>query len=371
MPIPSYTPLIVKFNYPNALEKVQVLYPHNLKVNSHLLWTHLGWTEITSVTEEKLNTNLNLYSLHNRYNWLHATEDTKIVQEEADSKANTYTLSDIDIRDIQPTNRLLNMPFPLSLNIDVPPLLYYPNVYDQEIDQFNPPPNIYCDNCETVIQPNEDVFHCQQCLDFDLCVHCHVDLDIGHLPHHKLKLYLGEDVQSYINMKSFASCHRYWNQMFRVCQSDQALYPLWSYSGRITQMRYMTMFKAGFNASIQLSSVNLGKGQDWFSPVSLLLPTKKYLENAHSINYIVQPFNTLASSSVASSSVASSSVASSSFASAYNLSDWSEDDINFHINNKTNGVIFNREEHSVYRIQTANGYYQAGIGRLILSDKTS
>ena len=42
---------------------------------------------------------------------------------------------------------------------------------ETSMDVYN---NMWCDQCDNEVKPNESAYHCRSCDDFDICENCHL-----------------------------------------------------------------------------------------------------------------------------------------------------------------------------------------------------
>jgi len=112
MPILEVNPLIVR---EKDTQLIKVKFVNTLRIGQDQAWTHKGWTNILGISYQPLKNDQQIFSLFNRNNWVYITGDTEVVlNNEKQTTLPIYQLKPNTRPDPYPDPYLLNVPFPLD-----------------------------------------------------------------------------------------------------------------------------------------------------------------------------------------------------------------------------------------------------------------
>lgn len=177
---------------------------YKLKKDNYHIWSVKNfkneliptWAEIKDV--KKIKSDKRPFHLANSKNWLLATEDTKITM-----KNNSI----ISIQNIRKTSSLFSAGFPYSDLLDINNAENHAADPGESIQYSSLVSNRFCDICEKIVSCQRYSFyhyrHCLVCPDYDLCEDCFQQgfQNPPHKKNHNMKREYGYKIGDYINAK--------------------------------------------------------------------------------------------------------------------------------------------------------------------------
>lgn len=360
-------PVILMNKFTNLIEIVSVNNLYYLKKQNYLIWSVKKfknkiiptWAEIKEV--KKIKSSLRPFHLANSKNWLLATEDIKLL---------TTTNCIISIQNIRNSTPLFSVGFPYS------DLLNLTNVEDVSVEPGETIPygtligNRYCDICDKIVACQRYNFyhycHCLECPDYDLCKQCYDQgfLNPPHKKTHKMRKEYGYTMGDYINAKDIETA-----EIGLLNKRDPIRYysiPVGSFID--TQAKLLLADKTGYNAQIDIGNVL----------TYITLDTSyEAMEEEFELATTGRPFNNRKYEMIIRDryishyrSVPFLHLRSDRFNGRRHLLPHGENVFvgNFLRHSYLIGehYMFNSDLEYVYQIKTDTGYYQAGVGGLIV-----
>lgn len=198
-------PVILMDKSTDLIEIVNIENLYKFKKENYLIWSVKKfknkfiptWAEIKEV--KKIKSDKRPFHLADSKNWLLATEDTKIVM---------TTNCIISIQNIRKTTTLFSVGFPYSDLLDIQNTESHAAEPGETIPYSSLIGNRYCDICEKIVACQRYNFyhyrHCLVCPDYDLCEDCYQQ-GFQNPPHqrdHNMKREYGYTIVDYINAKN-------------------------------------------------------------------------------------------------------------------------------------------------------------------------
>lgn len=366
----SEMPIILMNKSTNLIEIYSVEHLYYLNKNNYFIWSVKKfknklistWADIKEV--KKIKTTLRPFHLANSKNWILATEDTKLI---------TKTNCIISIQNVRKTTPLLSVGFPYSDKINI-----------KNTDNHSPEPgeiisyksligNRFCDICEKTLACQRYNFyhyrHCLECPDYDLCDECYKKgyINPPHKKVHNMIKKYGYTIGDYINSKNIdiAECGL-------LNERDPIrYYSLCVKSFVDTQAKFLLADKTGYNAHIDIGNVL----------TNITLDTSyEAMKEEFELATNGQPFNNRQYETIINNryiseyrSVPFLHLSTDRFNGRRHLLPHGNNVYvsNFlrHLYLINEDYIFNANLDFVYQVKTNTGYYQAGLGGLIIYSK--
>lgn len=363
-------PVILMDKSTDLIEITNVESLYSLKKDKYLIWSVKKfknqliptWAEIKEV--KKIKSTLRPFHLANSKNWILATEDTKIAM-----KTNCI----ISIQNIRKTSPLLSIGFPYSDLLDVKNSEKYAPEAGEAIPYSTLIGNRYCDICEKIVACQRYSFfhyrHCLVCPDYDLCEECHQQgfQNPPHKKNHEMKKEYGYTIGDYINAKdikvaeqgllNFRDPIRYYSlhvKSFVDAQAKLLLADKTGYNARIDTGNVLTYITLDTSYEAMEEEFELATtGQPFSNRKYEMIIRDRYISEYRSAPFLHlrnDRFNGRRHLLPHGSNVFVGNFLRHSYL------------IGEH-------YMFNADLEYVYQIKTDTGYYQAGLGGLIVCSK--
>jgi hypothetical protein len=326
------------------------------KFNNKIIST---WADIIKI--KKIKSKLRPFQLANSKNWLLATEDTKLL-------LNTKNIT--LIQNIRISTPLYSTELPYSNKLEITNCENYAPEPGEYISHSSIIGNKYCDVCDKVLACLKNSFchyrHCLDCPDYDLCETCYQKgfINNNHKKNHTMNINYGYNINDYINAKN-------------IDKSEIGLHnfrdPLRYYSIKIesfidAQSKLLLAYKNGYDSYVDLGEV--------LTYISFDI-SYEALEEEYELKTNGQPFNKIKYQMIVNDrykkeykSVPFLHLRTNRFNGRRHLLPFGN---NIYVNNffRYNTLIgehyiYNSELDYVFQIETNTGYYQAGVGGLII-----
>jgi hypothetical protein len=382
MPVLADTPLTVRRR---ATGEISVRAVEDLAEDhkSYDALTHLGWTPILRVVARP--SDKDMYSLHNRESWINVESDTQFLLCDADMKEKQKYLTDLLIVKGAVAIILSYLDTEVIQNITRKTVLMKCRIPQPCLtDKVNSTPNkrIVCRRCPSSTSKDLNVYRsCVECPNYNLCMQCYGNckVEAEHTDLHPFRLSRKYNNAEMLNtnnnetLKEYLAADKtvttsvtgdYWYRLVGTAVGIQEWFLLLKRSGfrphvdranRPTSITYKLTYKFWL--------YTVSKTKKDFSYAQY----RRVLETISPVRYVVWRFSRLPTG-----------VQFDRFISTIFIYDdekqeqrrtelrIEEDNDKGHKEQCT--AIFDSRKDVVYEVHTQNGFYQAGIGSLVLKD---
>lgn len=221
MPVLPHMPFLVR---DKNTKEISVLVGTSINPSVHQCFSHLGWTDVKAIKFTALQPNQRIVNVSSRNFWFIATDDTKVLLKNEKLK---------EIKKMRPRTQLINLPLPFE--------------YGTEIGANNGG-EIVCDECDTLCIFHKHFYHCDECGDYDRCSSCY-DSEEPH-EHIMTKLITATD-SAYVNTFIPLECRRYIHHL-RSLQWGKGQICVWTWVQ--AQIRLLIAQKAGIKLWVSRSN---------------------------------------------------------------------------------------------------------------------
>lgn len=363
-------PVILMDKSTDLIEICSVQNLYYLKKDNYLIWSVKkfknklipAWAEIKEV--KKIKSSCRPFHLANSKNWILATEDTKFAM-----KTNCI----ISIQNIRKTTPLLSSGFPYSDLLDIQNVENHAAEPGEAIPYSTLIGNRYCDICEKMVACQRYSFlhyrHCLECSDYDLCEDCYQQgfQNPPHKREHRMKKEYGYTMGDYINAKEIEVAER----GLLNYRDPIRYYSLPVKSFVDAQAKMLLADKTGYNAHIDIGNVL----------TYITLDTSyEAIEEEFQLTTSGQPFSNRKYEMIMRDRYISEyrsapflHLRNDRFNGRRHLLPHGD---NVYVGNLLRHsyligehYMFNADLEYVYQVKTDTGYYQAGLGGLIVCSK--